>query len=572
MRLPLTLPSLSLMTLLCVATAAAQNPEQATTNNPGWLGVIVEGRRSEAPKIVEVDAGSPAARAGLAVGDVVRAVDGAEAGDVDAFLSKIAQKQAGARVVLTIERGSAKRELPVVLGERPDVAAARKTAENAAAKHAAEVKAAAEKAAAAQASAARAAAEKAAAEKAAAEKIAAARAAAEKVAAEKAAAEKARAAEAAAREKARAAAAKAAAAAEAARDAATTAAAKEQAEQATLQSGQPFLGVTLEQGSGDGVAIAQVTPNSAAQGARLQPRDVVLEIDGAKVRTTEDVASRIRSKKPGDAVELLILRDGKKIRVDATLGARQGATAARVPTGVDASGEQARRELERAREALARARASAAEAAAAKEGTKKEEPTEQERKGEVERPAPKASGIAWGHDLEASAQRAKKNGRPVLVVFTAAWSGPCRMLLAGFERPDVSRRVAAFEAVRIDVDENEAVADAYDVDSIPYVLAIGPDGKKSSFTGYLGAKELAAWLDGVHPHASGAKAAAPETTEIRAPAATLQRPSGADEPSETSSREIADLQKQLRELVEAQSRMREQLDRLLELARREGKR
>ncbi|MCA8968597.1 MAG: PDZ domain-containing protein [Planctomycetes bacterium] len=562
MRLPLTLPSLSLMTLLCVSAAAAQNPAQAEKSNPGWLGVIVEGRRGEASKIVEVDAGSPAAHAGLAVGDVVRAVDGAEAGDVDAFLSKIAKKQAGARVVLTIERGSAKRDLPVILGERPDVAAARKAAEKAAA-----AKAAAAKATAAKAAAEKAAAAKASAEKAAAQKIAAAKAAAEKVAAEKVAAEKARAAEAAAREKARASAARAAAAAEAARKASESSA-KQQAEQAARQSGQAFLGVTLDQRSGDDVAIAQVTPKSAAQNARLQPRDVVLEIDGKRVRTTEDVASHIRSKKPGDAVVLSILRDGKKIRIDATLGTRQGAVAARVPTAVDASGEQARLELERAREALARARASAAEAAAVKERSTKEEPKEPAPEREVERAAPKASEIAWGNELEAAVRNAKKSGKSVLVVFTAAWSGPCRMLLAGFERPEVARRLAAFEAVRIDVDEKEAIADAYDVDSIPYVLAIRPDGEKSSFTGYLGAKELAAWLDGVEPRAGKSKAGA----QAKAPVAAVPQPRGVDEPSRASSDDIADLQKQLRELVEAQNRMREQLDHLLELARREGKR
>jgi len=49
--------------------------------------------------------------------------------------------------------------------------------------------------------------------------------------------------------------------------------------------------------------------------------DVITAIDGRAVASMDDFATRIASKKPGDSLELTVVRDGKQLRVTATLDA-----------------------------------------------------------------------------------------------------------------------------------------------------------------------------------------------------------------------------------------------------------
>jgi len=50
--------------------------------------------------------------------------------------------------------------------------------------------------------------------------------------------------------------------------------------------------------------------------------DIIVEIDGRQITTSDDVASIISSKQPGDRIRVTILRDGQKRTVEVTLGKR----------------------------------------------------------------------------------------------------------------------------------------------------------------------------------------------------------------------------------------------------------
>ena len=96
----------------------------------GWLGVAVQdvtppiaaalGRKAQGGALVgDVTEGSPAAKAGLARGDVVVDFDGKPTVDSRELRLRIAEQSPGARVSLGVLHDGARRELTVTLGEMP---------------------------------------------------------------------------------------------------------------------------------------------------------------------------------------------------------------------------------------------------------------------------------------------------------------------------------------------------------------------------------------------------------------------------------------------------------------------
>lgn len=69
-----------------------------------------------------------------------------------------------------------------------------------------------------------------------------------------------------------------------------------------------------------GAFVQEVNSDSGAEAAGLQAGDVIVEIDGRRVRTSEDVGQAVRAKEPGDEIAIVIERSGETQSVTATLG------------------------------------------------------------------------------------------------------------------------------------------------------------------------------------------------------------------------------------------------------------
>jgi aminopeptidase YwaD len=74
--------------------------------------------------------------------------------------------------------------------------------------------------------------------------------------------------------------------------------------------------------SQEGVRLAGVSDGSPAALAGLREGDIIIEFAGNKVENLEDLAALLGSKKPGDEVEIVVLRAGKPITLKATLRTR----------------------------------------------------------------------------------------------------------------------------------------------------------------------------------------------------------------------------------------------------------
>jgi serine protease Do len=67
-----------------------------------------------------------------------------------------------------------------------------------------------------------------------------------------------------------------------------------------------------------GVLVSSVTPNGPAAKAGLQPKDVIVAVDGASIKDGDALVAIISAKHPGSTVNLTYLRNGK--RETATVG------------------------------------------------------------------------------------------------------------------------------------------------------------------------------------------------------------------------------------------------------------
>ncbi|AZV58807.1 trypsin-like peptidase domain-containing protein [Clostridium sp. AWRP] len=87
---------------------------------------------------------------------------------------------------------------------------------------------------------------------------------------------------------------------------------------------RPYLGISGESVVSEddkiqGVYIEQVEKNSGAGVAGIKPTDIIMQVDGKKVRDVSDIEEVIESHKIGEKVEAEIWRDGKTIKVEVVL-------------------------------------------------------------------------------------------------------------------------------------------------------------------------------------------------------------------------------------------------------------
>ena len=97
-----------------VATALASGE----TVSHAYLGVSLEDG-DDAPQVTAVSDGSPAASAGLRVGDEIVEIDGDPVGSGDDLRAELEEREPGTKVTVTVDRGEERVEVEVTLGTRP---------------------------------------------------------------------------------------------------------------------------------------------------------------------------------------------------------------------------------------------------------------------------------------------------------------------------------------------------------------------------------------------------------------------------------------------------------------------
>ena len=76
----------------------------------------------------------------------------------------------------------------------------------------------------------------------------------------------------------------------------------------------------------EGVHVRAVTDNGAAKEAGLKADDIIISIDGEKVKTSAELQERISQYRPGDDVKVVVLRDNEKKQFTVTLRNKHGDT------------------------------------------------------------------------------------------------------------------------------------------------------------------------------------------------------------------------------------------------------
>lgn len=84
----------------------------------------------------------------------------------------------------------------------------------------------------------------------------------------------------------------------------------------------PYVGIALSE-EGGRLKVDDVQAGSPAERFGVRPADVVLQVNGADVKTTADFVKAMDGKFAGDSVTLKIERDGWRSDVRVTLGAKQ---------------------------------------------------------------------------------------------------------------------------------------------------------------------------------------------------------------------------------------------------------
>ena len=87
-----------------------------------------------------------------------------------------------------------------------------------------------------------------------------------------------------------------------------------------------------------------------------------------------------------------------------------------------------------------------------------------------------------------------QSSEPVLVDFWAQWCGPCKMIAPALDEP-ADTYAGRAKVVKVDIDQNRAVAMKYHVRSIPMLLLFKDGQVQATQIGAVGKAQLAQIID-----------------------------------------------------------------------------
>jgi serine protease Do len=71
-----------------------------------------------------------------------------------------------------------------------------------------------------------------------------------------------------------------------------------------------------------GALVESVEPNTGAEAAGIRLGDIIVGLGDARIESTRDLLGALRDYRPGDTVEVTVVRDGEERTLEATLGER----------------------------------------------------------------------------------------------------------------------------------------------------------------------------------------------------------------------------------------------------------
>jgi len=104
----------------------------------------------------------------------------------------------------------------------------------------------------------------------------------------------------------------------------------------------------------------------------------------------------------------------------------------------------------------------------------------------------------WEADFDKTLQTAAARKRPVLLDFSAAWCGPCQfMARTTLQDSAVAQKLDSFLKLKVDIDENAALAERFGVHAVPTFIVVNGEGEELVRTsGAESAADFSEWLNG----------------------------------------------------------------------------